>query len=115
MAERSAERVRDAERSKEAILAAAEDGFARLGFEGASLQQIAEAAGVARSTPAYFFGSKEALYGAVLARVVARGQEAMALAYTKGDNHRSVDATVQSYVDALLDFLGHDRNFVRLI
>jgi len=115
MAERSAERVRDAERSKEAILVAAEDRFARLGFDGTSLQQIGEAAGVARSTPAYFFGSKEALYGAVLARAVARGQEAMALAYTKGDNHRSVEATVQSYVDALLDFLGHDRNFVRLI
>ena len=110
-----ADRIRDAERSKEAILVAAEDRFASLGFGGTSLQQIGEAAGVARSTPAYFFGSKEALYGAVLARAVARGQEAMALAYTKGDNHRSVEATVQSYVDALLDFLGHDRNFVRLI
>ena len=115
MAERDAERLRDAERSKEAILVAAEDRFARLGFEGTSLQQIAEAAGVARSTPAYFFGSKQDLYDAVLARAVARGQEAMARAYAKGDNDRSVDATVQAYVDALLDFLGHDQNFIRLI
>jgi AcrR family transcriptional regulator len=115
MAERNAERIRDAERSKEAILVAAEDCFARLGFEGTSLQQIAEAAGVARSTPAYFFRSKDALYDAVLARVVARGQEAMALAYAKGDDDRSVDAAVQSYVDALLDFLGDDQNFIRLI
>jgi AcrR family transcriptional regulator len=115
MAQRNAERLRDAERSKEAILVAAEDRFARLGFEGTSLQQIAEAAGVARSTPAYFFRSKQDLYDAVLARAVARGQEAMARAYAKGDDQRSVDATVQSYVDALMDFLGHDQNFVRLI
>ena len=115
MAQRNPERMRDAERSKEAILLAAEDRFARLGFEGTSLQQIAEAAGVARSTPAYFFGSKEALYDAVLARAVARGQEAMARAYANDEDDRSVDAIVQSYVDALLDFLGHDQNFVRLI
>ena len=73
MAEQNAERRRDAERTREAILIAAEDHFARRGFEGTSLQQIAEAAGVARSTPAYFFGSKDALYDAVLARAVARG------------------------------------------
>jgi AcrR family transcriptional regulator len=115
MTERNAERIRDAERTKEAILVAAEDCFALLGFEGTSLQQIAEAAGVARSTPAYFFRSKEALYDAVLARAVTRGQEAMAHAYAKGDDHRSVEAAVQSYIDALLDFLGHDQNFIRLI
>ena len=52
MAEQSSERLRDPERSREAILGAAEESFARLGFEGTSLQQIGEAAGVARSTPA---------------------------------------------------------------
>src|SRR5919199_556696 len=72
MAEQNSERLRDPERTREAILAAAEDRFARLGFEGTSLQQIAEAAGVARSTPAYFFGTKQELYDAVLARGVAR-------------------------------------------
>jgi AcrR family transcriptional regulator len=108
-------RIRDAERTREAILLAAEDRFARLGFEGASLQQIAEAAGVARSTPAYFFGSKKALYDAVLERAVARGQEAMARAYGKGDAASSAEDAVESYVDAFLDFLGHDQNFLRLI
>ena len=115
MAEPNKERTRDAERTREAILAAAEDYFARMGFEGASLQQIADAAGVARSTPAYFFGSKDALYDAVLARAVARGQEAMARAYTDDGDDRSVDTTVHAYVDALLEFLGNDRNFIRLI
>jgi TetR/AcrR family transcriptional regulator len=115
MAQRNAERTRDAERTSEAILVAAEDCFARLGFDGTSLQQIGEAAGVARSTPAYFFGSKEALYDAVLARAVARAQEAMAHAYAESDGDRSTEDAVESYVGAFLDFLGHDRNFVRLI
>ena len=112
---RAAERTRDAERTKEAILVAAEDRFARLGFDGTSLQQIGEAAGVARSTPAYFFHSKEALYDAVLARAVTRAQEAMARAYAEEDEDRSAEDAVESYVGAFLDFLGHDRNFVRLI
>ena len=115
MAEQNAERTRDAERTKEAILVAAEDRFARLGFEGASMQQIAEAAGVARSTPAYFFGSKEALYDAVLERAIARGQEAMARAYAIGEEAASAEDAVESYVGAFLDFLGHDQNFLRLI
>jgi AcrR family transcriptional regulator len=112
---RAAERTRDAERTREAILVAAEDCFARLGFQGTSLQQIGEAAGVARSTPAYFFGSKDALYDAVLGRAVARAQEAMARAYAEEDEGRSGEDAVESYVGAFLDFLGHDQNFVRLI
>jgi TetR/AcrR family transcriptional regulator len=112
---RAAERTRDAERTKEAILVAAEDRFARLGFDGTSLQQIGEAAGVARSTPAYFFRSKEALYDAVLARAVTRAQEAMARAYTEGDDDRSAEEAVESYAGAFLDFLGQDQNFVRLV
>ena len=115
MPKRDPERIRDAKRTREAILAAAEDHFARLGFDGASLHEIAEAAGVARSTPAYFFGSKKALYDAVLERAVARGREAMARAYAKGREAPSVEDAVESYVGAFLEFLGHDRNFLRLV
>jgi integrase len=39
----------------------------------------------------------------------------MARAYAKSDDHRSAEDAVDSYVGALLDFLGHDRNFLRLI
>jgi AcrR family transcriptional regulator len=111
---KAAERTRDAARTREAILVAAEDRFARLGYDGTSLQQIGEAAGVARSTPAYFFGSKKALYDAVLARVIDRAQEAMARAYAAGDGDRSAEEAAESYVSAFLDLLGNDQNFVRL-
>ena len=41
------------------------------------------------------------------------GQEAMARAYAKGDEARSADGAVESFVSALLVFLGPDRNFLR--
>lgn len=103
---------RDGERTRVAILAAAEGLFAQQGFDGTSMQQIGDSAGVARSTPAYFFHSKEELYEAVLARVVARAAEAMARAYGEGE---SPEDAVESYVGAFLDFLGREQNFVRLI
>jgi AcrR family transcriptional regulator len=106
--------ARDGDRSKEAILLAAEDLFARQGFEGTSMQEIGEAAGVARSTPAYFFRSKAALYEAVLARVVARAETELASAH-EGNQNRSPEEAVASYVNALVDLLSRDQNLVRLI
>lgn len=63
-------RQRNAERSRAAILDAAEKLFAERGYENTSLKEIGEAAGLSRGTPAYFFGSKEGLYRAVLDRVL---------------------------------------------
>jgi AcrR family transcriptional regulator len=107
--------ARDGERTRESILAAAEDLFARQGFDGTSMQQIADAAGVARSTPAYFFRSKEALYEAVLAQAVARAETAIESTYAANDGQRSPEEAVEAYVHALFDFLAGDRAFVCLI
>lgn len=63
-------RQRAAERSREAILDAAEKLFAEKGYESTSLKEIGKAAGLSRGTPAYFFGSKDGLYRAVLDRVL---------------------------------------------
>src|SRR5437773_11481494 len=69
-------RIRDADRSRMAILAAAEALFAERGFEAVSLQEIGDAAGLSRGTPNYFFGSKQELYVAVLEHVFADREEA---------------------------------------
>src|SRR5688572_21209230 len=115
MAERNAERVRDAERTKEAILVAAEDRFARLGFEGTSLQEIADAADVARSTPAYFFQSKQALYDAVLRRALNRGREAMQPAFEAAGTTAPPEQALDILVGRFLDFLAGDENYVLLV
>lgn len=49
-----------------AILAAATDLFARRGFGGVAIQEIADQAGVHKTTVLYQFGTKEALHEAVL-------------------------------------------------
>jgi AcrR family transcriptional regulator len=72
---------RDSDRTREAILAAAEEQFAKCGFDATTMQMIGDAAGLSRSTAAYFFGSKNDLYGAVLARVIQRARDAMLDAY----------------------------------
>ena len=63
-----AERARDAEASKAALLAAAEDIFARDGFEGARVDEIARVAGYNKSLIFQYFGDKEGLYRQVVWR-----------------------------------------------
>src|ERR1700733_10093392 len=60
-----ADRQRDAERSRQALLAAALDEFSRHGFAGARVADIARRAGVNKQLINYYFGSKEGLYLAV--------------------------------------------------
>ena len=52
------------------ILAAAERVFAGAGFGGATMAAIAEAARLPKANLHYYFGSKQALYRAVLARTL---------------------------------------------
>jgi TetR/AcrR family transcriptional regulator len=52
--------------SVEHILAATEPVFAKHGFEGATMQQLAAASGLPKANLHYYFGTKEGLYRAVL-------------------------------------------------
>jgi TetR/AcrR family transcriptional regulator len=52
------------------ILSAAEKVFARAGFGGATMAAIAEASGLPKANLHYYFGSKQVLYRAVLARIL---------------------------------------------
>ncbi|WP_343712588.1 TetR/AcrR family transcriptional regulator [Inquilinus sp.] len=58
-------------RAREAqILDAAEGVFAEAGFSGATMQGIAERASLPKANVHYYFGTKEALYRAVLSRIL---------------------------------------------
>jgi AcrR family transcriptional regulator len=61
-----APRLRDADRSQQAILAAAGEEFAAYGLGGARVDRIAERAGVNKRLIYYYFGNKEDLFLAVL-------------------------------------------------
>jgi AcrR family transcriptional regulator len=64
-------RRRDADRSRVAILDAAETLFAERGYDAVTMAQIGAAAGLSRGTPGYFFSSKGDLHRAVRVRAEA--------------------------------------------
>ncbi|PVY65749.1 TetR family transcriptional regulator [Paracidovorax citrulli] len=64
-------------RKEQAILAEAESHFAQFGFEGASLDSIAAAAGISRHNLLYYFPNKEALYRRVLDDVLTQWLDGM--------------------------------------
>ncbi len=70
------EPVRDAERTQQAILTAAEEEFASKGLAGARVDVIAEEAGANKRMLYYYFGSKDELYLAVLERAYGKMREA---------------------------------------
>jgi AcrR family transcriptional regulator len=107
-------RIRDAQRSRELLLNAAEELFSERGYDGVSLSEIAAAAGLSRGTPNYFFGSKEQLYRSVLERVFADRQAATAEAVApvvewcrrdgdSGGLRRALAAGMEGYMRFLLE------------
>lgn len=56
------------QKNRAAIMSAGLDVFAQFGFRGATLDQIAQAAGMSKPNLLYYFPSKEAIYTALLER-----------------------------------------------
>jgi TetR/AcrR family transcriptional regulator len=110
------DRIRDAERSRAAILDAAERLFAEHGYDATSLTQVGAAAGVSRGTPGYFFRSKSELYQAVLDRCFAEVREAVRTGRERAlASNESPEAILAGAVSDYFDFLTARPNFVRLI
>lgn len=59
-------RTRIQQRNRQSILDAALEVFSAQGFRGATLDGIAEAAGLSKPNLLYYFGSKEAIHSALL-------------------------------------------------
>jgi AcrR family transcriptional regulator len=120
--EAAGSRKRDAARSREAILVAAEALFAERGYAGVGVGDIAAAAGLARATPTYFFGSKRALYEAVLARATSARESTLAEAFEPvrswaraGGAPAELRRALLQAIGAYLAFLDAHRSFARLI
>lgn len=105
-------RRRDAARSRKAILDAAERMFAEGGYEATTMADIAAASGLSVGTPAYFFGSKEELYRAVLGRAFAETASLIrSIRLGSGDPATRITSAVRSYIA----FLAQRPHFVRLV
>lgn len=103
-------RRRNARRSRQLILDAAEQVFAREGYDGASMGVIGRTAGVSGTLPAYFFKDKATLYGAVIDRLFddrnlalkSLGEDATAALRTSG-LRRGLELLVGGYLRFLLN------------
>jgi TetR/AcrR family transcriptional regulator len=110
------DRIRDPERSRGAILDAAEHLFAEQGYDATSLTQVGAAAGVSRGTPGYFFRSKAELYQAVLDRSFAEVRDAVREGRARAlASNETLETILAGAVSDYFDFLAARPNFVRLI
>jgi TetR/AcrR family transcriptional regulator len=110
------DRIRDAERSRAAILDAAERLFAEQGDDATSMNQVGAGAGVSRGTPGYFFRSKAELYRAVLDRTFAEVREAVRAGRERAlASNESLETILAGAVSDYFDFLSARPNFIRLI
>jgi TetR/AcrR family transcriptional regulator len=108
---------RDPDRSRQAILDAAERLFAEHGFETVSMERIGRAANLSRGAPGYFFGSKDALYRAVLQRLFETAEQLVEETHHQladvpdGDLDRALEVVVEN----LLEFLYERPTFLVLV
>ena len=98
-------------RTRNRILDHAEHLFARMGFGGVSLREIAMASNVRHRTIQHHYGSKEKLYQTVLCRWDHRVQELLLAAIGEEGN---LENAFQVVVDQLFDFMLEKRDWVAL-
>ena len=108
-------RTRDAERSKTVILEAATQLFAQKGFDATGIGEIAQLAGVARGTPAYFFGSKEALFEEVVSQLNQRAFSIVPTALGRAGENPNSDKLIEVFIDTYLEFHAANPEFLRVI
>ena len=97
---------------KEEIVAEAMRLFAERGYEGASMGDLAERVGLRKASLFHHFPTKDALYGAVLARLVEDVERAIMIAST---SEGSFVERMDALGDALTDTLGAQPFAARLL
>lgn len=95
---------RDAGRSRRLILGGATRLFAERGYDATTIEQIADAAGLSRGAPRYFFGSKERLYRQVLVETFGEIQRLLEEVTTEARG-RGLEAFLELAVDRFIDLL----------
>jgi TetR/AcrR family transcriptional regulator len=95
----------------EAILAAALDVFSTHGFRGATLDQIAEAAGISKPNLLYYFASKDAVHRILLERLLDTWLSPLRAFDAAGDPQAEINAYVQRKLDMARDYPRESRLF----
>jgi TetR/AcrR family transcriptional regulator len=98
-------------RNRQAILDAALDVFSAQGFRGATLDQIAERAGLSKPNLLYYFPSKEVVHAELLARLLDNWLDPLRALDPKGDPKAELMAYVRRKLDLARDYPRESRLF----
>lgn len=102
-------------KNSETILEAALEVFSAYGFRGATLDQIAEVAGLSKPNLLYYFPSKEAMHQALLTRLLATWLDPLRDLDPNGDPLAELLAYVRRKVELSRDFPRESRLFANEI
>ena len=97
---------------REKILDAAEILFARRGFAGVGLSEIADAVGLGKSSLFHHFPTKAQLYAAVVERILAEMETALVRALAAGGTPVE---RLDRWVETIIDILGSRPSHARLL
>lgn len=106
-------RIQKANRKR--ILDAALDVFSAHGFRGATLDQIAEAAGLSKPNLLYYFDSKEAMHRALLSRLLDTWLDPLRMLDPDGDPQSELIAYMRRKLALSRDFPRESRLFANEI
>jgi AcrR family transcriptional regulator len=98
--------------SRDKILDAAERLFAQRGYAGVGLSEIAEVAGLGKSSLFHHFETKARLYAAVAARILRRIEEHLVRSLAKGGDPV---IRLERWLDELIDLLAANPTYARVL
>ena len=111
----TAPRTRIQQKNRAAILAAGLDVFSQFGFRGSTLDQIAEAAGLSKPNLLYYFPSKDAIYTALLERLLETWLDPLVAMQDDGEPAEEILAYAMRKLDMSRDFPRESRLFANEI
>jgi TetR/AcrR family transcriptional regulator len=110
-AEKTARRTRIQAENSEKILAAALDVFSQEGFRGATIDRIAEAAGMSKPNLLYYFRSKDEIYQVVLDRMLEAWLKPLREMDPQGDPMRELADYIERKLEMARDYPRESRLF----
>lgn len=108
-------KTRIQQKNSEAILDAALEVFSVQGFRGATLDQIADVAGLSKPNLLYYFPSKEAIYQALLAELLDTWLDPLRAMDADGDPMAEIMSYVRRKLDLSRDYPRESRLFANEI
>lgn len=115
MSEQKKPQTRIQARNRAAILAAGLDVFSKFGFRGATLDQIAEAASLSKPNLLYYFPSKDAIYTALLERLLETWLDPLKEMQSDGEPVEEILGYVRRKLDMSRDYPRESRLFANEI